>query len=54
MKNKLVSVSIVQTRPHFDEKYLHWLGMGMDMGMENSRLFQLDMGMSMGMYISSL
>jgi len=48
MANKPVSVGIARTRPRFDGKSPHWLGMGM----RNPRLFQLGMGMSMAMDIS--
>jgi len=50
MANKPAPVGIAWTRPRFDGKSSHWLGMGM--GMENPRLLQLGMGMGMEMYIS--
>jgi len=50
MENKPAPVGIARTRPRFDEKSPHWLGMGMGMG--NPRLFQLGMWMVMGMYIA--
>jgi len=50
MANKLVPVGIIRTRPRFDGKSSHCLGL--DMGMENPRFFQLSMGMRMGIYIS--
>jgi len=52
MTNKPVPVGIVWTRLRFDGESPHWLGM--DMGMENPRFFQLGMGMGMGMNISPL
>jgi len=48
MANKFVPVGIIRTRPRFDWKSPHWLGMGMG----NSWFFQLGMGMRMGIYIS--
>ena len=50
MTNKLAPVGIARTRTRFDGESPHWL----DMGMGNSRLFQLGMGMVMGMYIYPL
>jgi len=37
MSNKLVIVGIARTRPYYDGKSPHWLGMSMNM--ENPRLF---------------
>jgi len=52
MANKPAPVGIARTRPRFDGESPHWLGMGM--GMENLRLFQLGTGMGMRMNISPL